>query len=114
MENSFDSIDRLLEFGMSMTVAQQMIKTMNCAMANMNVPGMGHPIQKNEMLYYAVIDNTQFGPLHEEEIGQLVTSGKLTGASLVWKTGLQRWVEARTLPEINKIMMLNKINKHEN
>lgn len=111
MENSFDSIDRLLEFGMSMTVAQQMIKTMNCAMANMNVPGMGYPIPKNEVQYYAVMDNTQFGPFPEDEIGQLITSGKLTGSSLVWKTGLQRWVEARTLPEINKVMMLHKMSE---
>lgn len=38
-DNSFNSIDRLLEFGMSMAVANQMINTMNYAMSNMNIAG---------------------------------------------------------------------------
>lgn len=111
MENSFDSIDRLLEFGMSMSLAQQMMNTMNHAMTNMNVAGSGLPLHKQTVQYYAIIDNTQFGPLSEQEVSELITSGKITGSSLVWKTGLLRWVEAGKLPEINKMMILNKMKK---
>ena len=41
MDNNFNSIDRLVEFGMGMAVAQQMVNTMNYAMSNMKVPGVG-------------------------------------------------------------------------
>ena len=41
MDNNFNSIERLMEFGMGMAVAQQMVNTMNYAMTNMNVPGVG-------------------------------------------------------------------------
>ena len=40
MENDFNSIDRLVEFGMGIAVAQQMVNTMNYAMSNMAVPGV--------------------------------------------------------------------------
>ena len=37
-EDSFFSIDRLVEFGMGLTMAQQMIKMMNESMQNMYIP----------------------------------------------------------------------------
>ena len=40
MSTDFSSIDRLIEFGMGMSLAQQMITTMNSAMNNMQVAGV--------------------------------------------------------------------------
>lgn len=37
-EDSFYSINRLVEFGLGMSVAQQMVQTMNTAMTDMQVP----------------------------------------------------------------------------
>ena len=48
--NSFFSIDRLVEFGMSMAVANQMVQTMNQFMQAMHVPGsdmtISQPLQQ--------------------------------------------------------------------
>lgn len=41
INNSFDSIDRLMEFGMGLAVAQQMIATMNHTMREMEI-GRAH------------------------------------------------------------------------
>jgi hypothetical protein len=38
-ENSFYSMDRLFEFGMSMAIAQQMVNSINDMMAKMYIPG---------------------------------------------------------------------------
>jgi hypothetical protein len=43
-DNSFFSINRLVEFGMGIAVAQQMVNTMNSAMTNMHVPGSMNPM----------------------------------------------------------------------
>ena len=54
-DNSFYSIDRLVEFGMGMAVAQQMTQSMNQTMKNMYVPGAMNPMQTPaETTFYAV------------------------------------------------------------
>ena len=64
MENNFYSIDRLIEFGMGIAVAQQMVRTMNEAMQNMVVPGAMNPMQvSTPQTYYVAIDGKQSGAL---------------------------------------------------
>ena len=75
MENDFSSIERLMEFGLSMAVAQQMTATMNHAIANMSTPGAGIPIH-NQVEYFVIVDGTQAGPLSESELKQLSLTKK--------------------------------------
>lgn len=105
--NNFDSLDKLMELGLSMAVAQQMMSTMNHALNNMQVPGAGQPMQAPKMSYYAVIEGAQAGPFSEEELVRLIAAGRLTAQTLVWKTGMPAWVYAQEVPEINKLLMLN-------
>lgn len=53
MENFF-SIDKLIEFGMSAAVANQMVKSMNQTMNQMQVPGRTMPCENknSESVYY--------------------------------------------------------------
>lgn len=111
MENSFDSTDRLVEFGMSMAVAQQMIGTMNNAMADMRIAGADMPLRKTPPQYYAVVGDSQAGPLADGDMAALVASGRITGETLVWKPGAPGWARAASFPEINKMIVLNKIQK---
>ena len=39
--NDFSSIDRLIEFGLSIAVAQQMMNTVNTCIHQMTIPGTG-------------------------------------------------------------------------
>ncbi len=111
MENNFNSIDRLVEFGMGIAVAQQMVNTMNYAMSGMNVPGVGttSSITLQQQGFYAAIDGEQAGPLSEQELDSLVKNGKLTPDTLVWHRGMSGWTFARKVSEICKLFLLNNI-----
>ncbi len=108
-DHSFSSIDRLMEFGMSIAVAQQMMQTMNHTMANMPIAGSGTPmIPPPSQQYYVIVNETQNGPLREEELQKLIQSGFVSEESLVWRPGINAWMMARNIPEVNKIITLHK------
>jgi hypothetical protein len=107
MEDNFFAIDKLVEFGLSMAVAQQMVKTMNHTMDHMHVSGHHNThLAPMQALYYAVIDNQQAGPFSEHEISRLITSKEITKESFIWKPGLSNWVHAEQIPEILKLVIL--------
>lgn len=113
MANDFNSIDRLIEFGMGLTLAKQMIETMNHSMANMKIPGsyLYNPQQPPALnggasIWFAAIDGRQAGPLSEAEVSELVKRGKISEETLLWRQGLPAWKYAREIPEINKILLL--------
>lgn len=76
-----------MEFGMSMAVAQQMMNTMNNAMANMHAAGAEMPVKKTAAQYYAVVNGSQVGPMSEDEVAKIVGAGSIGEDTLMWKTG---------------------------
>ena len=107
-DDSFFSINRLVEFGMGMAVAQQMVKTMNNAMTNMHIPGSMNPMQSvPPQFYYAIIEGKQAGPFSEQELSRLIAEKKIVKETYIWKPGLPNWVIAELLPEILKLVALS-------
>ena len=107
-EENFYSINRLLEFGMSIAVAHQMINTMNSAMANMHVSGAMNPIPNTSpQFYFVIIEGSQAGPFTEQEISRLISEKKVEKDTYIWKPGLPNWEIAEKLPEILKIVALS-------
>jgi len=108
-DKSFFSIDRLVEFGMGMAVAQQMVSAMNHTMQNMHIPGVNNPMtqpQKLERVYYSLIDGKQAGPFSETELVRLINDKKLTKETYVWYTGMNEWKTAENVPEILRLVAL--------
>jgi hypothetical protein len=108
MDNdSFFSINRLVEFGMGLAVAQQMVKSMNDAMTNMHVPGamnpMGPPASK---LFYAMVEGKQMGPLSEHEVSRLISQKKIVKETYMWMPGHANWSMAENIPEVLKLVAL--------
>ena len=106
MKNDFGSLDRLLEFGMSLAVAQQMVSTMNHAVGSMAIPGAGAPI-KQSIEYYTVVDGAQTGPLTEEQLCELIKQDLVTAESLIWHRGLAAWKQVKDVPEAHKWILLS-------
>jgi hypothetical protein len=106
--NNFYSTDRLIEFGMSMAIAQQMVGSMNKIMAETVVPNAHLPSQKTapERVYYAVFEGKQAGPFSETEIARLIGDKKITKETLVWHPGLTEWKTAENIPEILRLVAL--------
>ena len=105
-QSNFFSINNLVEFGMGMAIAQQMVQTMNHTIGNMNVPG-SMPTQEQGSLFYAVIENNQVGPLSQQDIAQLVKDKKIVNETYMWKPGMDDWDIAEKIPEILRIVALN-------
>lgn len=105
--NSFFSIDRLVEFGMGMAVANQMVSTMNRAMQTMPVPGSGQTIpQPLQQIYFVAIDNKPVGPLNEGELSQLIYQKKVKKDTLAWMPGMLGWQPVERVSAILKIVAL--------
>ncbi|MBO6252548.1 MAG: DUF4339 domain-containing protein [Bacteroidaceae bacterium] len=106
-EQSFFSIDRLVEFGLSMGIAQQMVGMMNQYMQSMYVPGsiqsMPKPITQ---VYYVSIDNQQVGPLNDSELSQLINQKKINKDTLAWVPGMMNWEPIEKVPAILKVIAL--------
>lgn len=106
-DDSFFSINRLVEFGMGIAVAQQMVNTMNSAMTNMHIPGSMIQMQTaTPQFYYAMIEDNQAGPFSEHELSRLITEKKIVKETYIWKPGLPSWEIAEKLPEILKLVAL--------
>jgi hypothetical protein len=107
-DNSFNSIERLMDFGMSMAVAQQMMQTMNHAMQNMVTPqfhqvnvSMPKPVQ-----FYALVNDIPQGPFSEQELSGHILANRVTKETLVWLHGMPGWMQAQQVPEVAKLFAL--------
>lgn len=105
--NDFFSLDRLLEFGLGMGMAQQMINMMNQSMKSMYIPGsiqsMPQPIAS---IYYVAIDGQQAGPFSESELMELIRDKKVSKDTLAWMSGMPTWQPIEQVPAILKLIAL--------
>lgn len=120
MATDFSSLDKLVEFGMGIGIATQMMNTMNHVIANTSVPGVGinpgitpNPIPCNYkpqnvamMPFYIVKDDRVAGPLSTSEVSLLVDKDVITLDTLCWRYGMNAWKFAKDIPEINKLLLL--------
>ncbi|MCI5978405.1 MAG: DUF4339 domain-containing protein [Bacteroidales bacterium] len=107
MDNNFSSLDRLMEFGMSMGVATQMMNVMNSAFKDMQVPNAGVPVSYKKPGFFAVVDDHTVGPLTDAELQTLVQSSKINADTFVWREGMPGWEHATDVPEVYKYILLN-------
>ena len=107
MDNNFFSTDKLVEFGMSMTIANQMASSMNETLKQMDVPGAGKVMpQKAETVYYAVIDGKQEGPYSITELSRLIADKKIVKETYIWKPGMKEWELAGNVDEVLRLVAL--------
>lgn len=107
-EDNFFSINRLIEFGMGITIAQQMISTMNESMKTMHVPGAMNPMEKiQHNLYYAMIDGKQSGPFSEKELSRLIAEKKVVKETYIWFPNMTNWKMAEQIPEVLRLVALS-------
>ena len=105
--NSFFSIDRLVEFGLGMTLATQMVEMMNKSIKQMYIPGSIDSIQTRQLpTIYVDINGTATGPLSENEFSKLVSTKCINNKTLAWMPGLSGWKPIEDVPLLLKIVAL--------
>lgn len=104
-DNSFFSIDRLVEFGLGMGIAQQMVGMMNQYLQQMYVPGsiQSMPITQ-PITFYVAINGRQVGPVSENDFVQMVTTKQITKETLAWMPGMPEWKPIEQIPSILRII----------
>ncbi len=106
MEDNFFSMNKMMELSMSMAIAQQMVKTMNDATSNMQLPTSMPNINTRSLPYYVAIDGKQHGPCQEQEIVRLIIDGKINSQTYVWKPGMPSWDIAEKISEIQNLFTM--------
>jgi TRAP-type mannitol/chloroaromatic compound transport system substrate-binding protein len=104
-DDHFYSIDKLVEFGLNMGMANQMINMMNDSIRNMAVPGAEIRPQPQAM-FYAIINEMQAGPFAESEVAQLISQKRITTETYMWRPGMAEWKKVAEMPEILRIVAL--------
>ena len=105
--NDFFSLDRLLEFGIGMGMAQQMINVMNQSMKSMYIPGSIQSMpQPMANFFYVAIDGHQAGPLSESELLELIRDKIVSKNTLAWMPGMATWQPIEQVPAILKLIAL--------
>jgi len=90
--NDFSAMDRLMEFGLGMALAQQMVKTMNMALSDNVVSGSPQAYRSaDQQQFYGVIDNAVGGPWSRQQVQSAMLSGRLGRDSYVWTPGMAQW-----------------------
>lgn len=110
-QDFYNSIDRLVEFGMSNKVAEAMINTMNQTMASMQMPNytrvnqinMQNPVAippVSQKKFFASINDQPIGPLDTDELKQKIALKEVMPETFIWYQGLPGWAQAQTLNEV--------------
>lgn len=107
-DNNFNSIERMMEFGMSMSVAQQMMQSMNHAMSQMQTPQFKNvnapvPIAKQ---FYALVNDIPQGPFAESELTSHIIAGRVQKSTMVWLQGMPSWMPAEQVMDVNKLFSM--------
>lgn len=106
-DNQFASIDRLVNFGLGVGVARQMVDAMNTALRNTHVPGAQTPmIPAPSVGYHVMLGDQQAGPFAPHELTQLIATGRMDKDTYVWRVGMPAWERAANLPEVLRLVAL--------
>ncbi len=107
MDNGFYSMDKLVEFGVSFAIANQMVSSMNQTIRQMDVPGAGRPMPaQTEQVYYVVLDGQQSGPYSLSELSRLIMQKKVVKETYIWKPGMAQWDLAENIEDVLRLVML--------
>lgn len=105
-ENNLYSIDRLVEFGLSMGIATQMANSMNTSLAKMATPGAGSPTAVPAPSRYVALDGRACGPYTDAELLQLMADGRVTKETYIWEPGMPDWKLAEDVPGVLRLVAL--------
>lgn len=112
MSDNNSMFEKIVEFGMGMTVARQIPQMMDAAMSQANpqsVTNTPPEIKTDVANVYIANNNQQAGPFSEVEVKQLISNGVLTPSTLVWMPKMPQWMLANQVPALNKLFLLASV-----
>lgn len=101
------SVDNLVEFGIGMAMARQMVDMFNRSMPDLSQSSVGMPCANNEVQYFIGVDGKPAGPIYEAELVSLIQRQSVNKDTLVWTKGMPEWKPIQDVPSILKLIALN-------
>ena len=101
--NDFNSIEKLVEFGLGLSIAQQMVTMMNTSMQTMHIPGQIIPAPQKE--WFLAKNGKSHGPYSEKEVKAKLNNKEITKDTFVWCVGMPVWKTAAETPEFLKLLL---------
>ena len=106
-DSNFFSVDRLVEFGMSMQIARQMVGSMNQQLQQMYVPGSLQAMPPTApATYYVALEGKPVGPLNESEVSRMICRKQVTKDTLCWMPGMAAWKPVEQVPQVLRLVAL--------
>lgn len=104
-DSSFYSLDRMLEFGFGLAIAQQMAGTMQHINSNMgsHLNQMNSSVVMPEQIF-AVVDNKQAGPFSLSEVAIKINKSEFSEETLIWFQGLSEWKKLGAIAGLNSLL----------
>lgn len=100
-------IDRLVDFGLGMGMANQMAGMMNQYMRTMDIPGSIKNLSKQvAQIYYVALDGQPVGPLDDGEMSRMISQKLVNKDTLAWMPGMLTWKPIEQVPSILKFVIL--------
>jgi hypothetical protein len=94
----------MTSMAMGGAIGQNMAGMMNGMMVGVNTPTSGvTPPPIPVAGYYVAVNEQTTGPYDMTTLGNMVTTGTLIKSSLVWKPGMDNWVRAETVQELQAV-----------
>lgn len=107
MSDDNSMFDKIVEFGMGMTIARQIPQMMDMVTQKQTQQSTTPPEIKSEISNVYIANNgQQAGPFCEMEIKQLISNGVLNSSTMVWMPQMPQWALANQVPAINKLFLL--------
>jgi len=93
--HDFSALERLMEFGLGLSIAQQMVGTMNQVMQQSVMTGsLSANRRSDQQPFYVVIDGAIGGPWSRQQLQAAFLSGRLTSDTFCWTQGMAQWARA--------------------
>lgn len=100
MEDDKLSINNIMEAAMAFSMAGMFTESMaKVHKATMNAIG-ATCAQEPPRYVYAIMDGSQQGPFSVGEVMELITRGKITKDTYIWKSGMPQWKRAAEIEDI--------------
>lgn len=90
------SVERLVEFGLGIAVAKQMVAMWSDSMNSATAPPA-------EPMFYVSVEGKAVGPLNERQLFRLYHEDKITKDTLGWMPGMPSWLPVEQIPAMLKL-----------
>lgn len=100
----FNPAAMMTGIAMGGVVANNIAGTMQGAMSGMNQMGAAVPPPVPETVYNVAVNGQATGPFNFATLTQMAQAGQFAGQTLVWKPGMQAWVQANTVEELKEVL----------